>query len=168
MKTVTLITGGAGSGKTRYALELTAPYANKAYIATAEVTDDEMQLKIDKHRMERGHSFTTIEEPIELHQAVKTANDQYPIVIVDCITFWVNNLMYYEKDFSYYVDLFLDSIRNPAADIVIVTNEVGVGIIPGDPLTRDYARKVARINRKAAEMANTVTMMVAGLPLNVK
>lgn len=167
-KKITLITGGAGSGKTSYALELTDSYEEKAYVATAEITDDEMELKVEKHKAERNHTFTTYEEPVELHQITKEAALNNQVVLIDCITFWINNLMHYDKDFDTYVEKFIKSLKEINKDIIIVSNEVGVGIIPADAMTRDYARKVARVNRQIASIANHVYMMVAGIPMTVK
>lgn len=164
---ITLITGGAGTGKTLYALKLASAYSLKAYIATAEETDKEMALKIYKHKKERDHTYTTYEEPLELHQALESASIK-DVAVVDCITFWVNNILYYNKDINTYKEQLLKTLSSVKKPVIIVTNEISTGIVPQDALTRNFVNTTARINREIADIANNLILMVAGQPLYIK
>jgi adenosylcobinamide kinase/adenosylcobinamide-phosphate guanylyltransferase len=97
MKRITLVTGGSRSGKSKHALELAASYNNKAFIATAEATDDEMRARIERHRRERDPSFHTWEEPVDLEMALKSLPEETEVAVLDCITVWLGNLFYREK-----------------------------------------------------------------------
>lgn len=163
---ITMITGGAGAGKTSYALKLAENYPRKAYIATAESTDSEMQAKIDAHKAERDETYKTVEEPLELSGTLDT--DDVDVIIIDCVTFWVNNLIYYKKDEDEYFDNLISTLKDVDKPVVIVTNEVGLGIIPWESETRRYAKLLARINRKIAGISDGVIMMVSGIPMRVK
>ncbi|ADD66952.1 cobalbumin biosynthesis protein [Denitrovibrio acetiphilus DSM 12809] len=161
-----MITGGAGAGKTAHALTLAAEYGRKLYVATAESTDEEMQVKIDAHKAERDETYQTAEEPLEIHKAVNSADAD--VVIIDCLTFWVNNLMHYGKDYDEYFEKLMGSLKRSAKPVIIVTNEVGFGIIPWDKETRLYAKLLSKINKQLARSADNVIMMVSGLELRVK
>jgi adenosylcobinamide kinase/adenosylcobinamide-phosphate guanylyltransferase len=163
---ITMITGGAGAGKTAHALKLADQYTSKTYIATAVCTDDEMRAKIDAHIAERDESYATIEEPVELADALGRGDGD--VVIIDCITFWVNNLIYYEKDAQEYFDRLIDALQSIDKPVILVTNEVGLGIIPWDEQTRKYAKLLAKINKQIAHIADSVTLMVSGIPVKVK
>lgn len=165
---ITLITGGAGTGKTSYALKLAEMYSKKAYIATAEVTDSEMGLKIEKHRQERDETHTTYEEPLELDEALTEAAEENDIIVLDCLTFWINNLLYYKKPAAEYTERFLTALRNCGKPVIIITNEVSTGVVPAEKLTREYVRLTAAANRQTADEADRVILMVAGQPLYVK
>jgi len=165
MQNITLITGGTGAGKTAYALKLASGYSSKAYIATAQITDAEMRAKVEAHIAERDETYTTVEEPLELASVLIQKSDA---IIIDCITFWVNNLLYYQKDIPKYLTELTDALKQTEKPVIIVTNEVGLGIIPADRETRQYAKHLSRINRQIADIADTVIMMVSGQPLQVK
>jgi len=165
---ITLITGGAGTGKTSYALKLAEQYEKKAYIATAESTDGEMGLKIEKHRQERDETYTTYEEPLELDEAIHEAAEENDIIILDCLTFWINNLLYYKKHADEYTDRLINALSGTKKPVVIVTNEVSLGLVPAEKLAREYVNLTAAANRKIADAAEKVILMVAGQPLYVK
>ncbi|QAR33455.1 bifunctional adenosylcobinamide kinase/adenosylcobinamide-phosphate guanylyltransferase [Geovibrio thiophilus] len=165
---ITLITGGAGTGKTSYALNLAEKHAKKAYIATAEVTDGEMGLKIEKHRQERDETYTTYEEPLEIDEALTEAAEENDIIVLDCLTFWINNLLYYKKPAAEYTYRLINALKNAGKPVIIVTNEVSTGVVPADKLTREYVSLTAAANRKIADIADNVILMVAGQPLYVK
>jgi adenosylcobinamide kinase/adenosylcobinamide-phosphate guanylyltransferase len=169
---ILLITGGVKSGKSGRALE----FVQKewafpvSFIATAEALDEEMQLRIARHREERarfspggGEGFITIEEPIALDRAIRAAG---PRAVVDCIPMWINNLMYYkrEEDFPSILETFIRGM----GDCIVVTNETGLGNIPFDEATRRYNLLLAEANRKIAAAADAVEFMVSGIPLRVK
>jgi adenosylcobinamide kinase/adenosylcobinamide-phosphate guanylyltransferase len=162
-----LITGGSGSGKTAYALKLASKFKTKAYIATAEITDDEMLDKIKKHQEERDLTYATYECPLELNDILSCITSE-DVIVLDCITFWINNILYYEKDFNLYFNNFINSLVKLKKEIIIVTNEVNVGIIPYEQNTRNYVKKVSKVNRKIAELSDNVYLMVAGIPLKIK
>ena len=165
MKNITLITGGVKSGKSSYAVKLAMQYDKpRIFIATAEAFDDEMQKRINRHKQERGINFKTIEEHIHLSKALKSSTGS--ICIIDCITVWINNLLYYEKIEE--IELFLDTLKEPPCDVVIVSNEVGMGIIPDNKLSRKYADLLGATNQKIAKTADNVIFMVSGIPLYIK
>ena len=163
---ITLITGGVKSGKSSRALELARNHFSRPiyFIATAEVLDEEMRVRIARHQDERGEEFITLEEPVEIDKAVAKAG---PYLVVDCIPMWVNNLIYYkrEDEFSSILEAF---IRNLSRDCFVVTNETGLGNIPFDEMTRRYNILLAEANRRIAAAADAVELMVAGIPLKVK
>jgi adenosylcobinamide kinase/adenosylcobinamide-phosphate guanylyltransferase len=165
---ITLITGGIKSGKSHRALEIAKSewVFPVSFIATAEVLDDEMRLRIEKHRQERGEGFITIEEPLEPDRAVAAAGKQ---VLVDCIPMWVNNLLYYkrENDFSRILESFIANLKE-CNDCIVVTNETGMGNVPFDADTRRYNMLLAEANREIAAAADHVELMVSGIPLRVK
>jgi adenosylcobinamide kinase/adenosylcobinamide-phosphate guanylyltransferase len=170
---ITLITGGVKSGKSRRALDLAVSWRSErpdrdvAFIATAEAFDAEMSGRIERHRAERaGLGFTTIEEPLDLAAALSRCGDY---VLVDCLTMWVNNVLYrgLEDGFDRMLDAFVDGLRRKT-EAVVVTNETGLGNIPADSLARRYNLLLALAGRRTAAIADRVELMVAGLPLTVK
>ncbi len=167
MAKITLITGGARSGKSSTALKLSLQYPKeRTFIATAVAFDDDMQNRIRKHREERADMFKTIEEPIKLSNAIQSAADSTNICIVDCLTMWCNNIMHYNKPDE--TDKLLSTIKNPKFDMILVTNEVGMGIVPNNKLSRDYRDLLGTLNQKIAELADNVILMVSGIPVYIK
>lgn len=160
-----LVTGGEKSGKSTYALRLALEKgARRAFIATAEAFDDEMRSRIKHHQEERGNLFETIEEPVEVPSVLRRLSS-YDVVLVDCMTTWLGNLMYYKRDLTAMKDGLLTSV---SGNEIIVTNEVGMGIIPLEASTRAYVEELGRLNAALAQRAERVVFMVAGLPLIVK
>lgn len=171
MSKVTLLTGGCRSGKSRKALEITSAFTRKAFIATAEPIDEEMDARIAAHHRDRGDGFVTIEEPVDLAAAVRAIPADVEVAIVDCLTVWLGNLMYRvesEDERKAHIDAFLSALRSPPCDIVIVTNEVGMGIVPIGSATREYRDLAGGLNQKVAAAADTVIFMVSGLPIVLK
>jgi adenosylcobinamide kinase/adenosylcobinamide-phosphate guanylyltransferase len=168
---ITLITGGIKSGKSGRALRIALdewPHPI-SFIATAQVTDKEMDKRIQRHREERAllggaEGFVTMEEPLELGRALSQAG---PYAVVDCIPMWINNLVYHkrEDDFSGILETF---IRGLCRNCIVVTNETGMGNVPFDETTRRYNLLLAEANRKIAEAADRVELMVSGIPLRIK
>ena len=157
-----LITGGIKSGKSTYALErANLIQGNKIFLATAIPFDKEMEDRIIRHKEERGSEYITIEEPIEIHLHIKDN------LILDCITVWMNNLFYKQRedDWKNILELFLSGNND---NIIIVTNEVGLGNIPMDPVARKYNEYLAAANKMVAESMDEVVMMVSGLPMWIK
>lgn len=161
-----MITGGAGAGKTAHALTLASLHSQKVYVATAVSTDVEMEAKITAHKAERDETYTTAEEPLDLALALAEASAD--VVIIDCITFWVNNLIYYKKDPDKYFEQLITELKRQEKPVILVTNEVGLGIIPWDKETRLYAKLLSKINRQLADLADSVILMISGIPVSVK
>ena len=171
MKRIILVTGGSRSGKSKHALELAASYNNKAFIATAEATDDEMRARIERHRRERDSSYLTVEEPVNLEMALKSLPEETEVAVLDCITVWLGNLFYREKitdGTCPEIDAFLDILEAPPCHLILVTNEVGMGVIPADAATRLFRDTAGSINQILAELAHEVIFSVSGISLRVK
>ena len=160
-----LILGGVKSGKSSFALRkaLACPRP-RAFVATAEPIDDEMRLRIERHKAERGDQFETFEEPVELPRLLERL-EGYSVVVVDCLTVWLGNLFHYGLDVRDYCDRLLSSLRG---NEVIVSNEVGLGVIGADRTTRLYVEQLGKLNSEIAGMADEVYMMIAGMSLRLK
>lgn len=171
MKTVTLLTGGGRSGKSRYALELAQPYACRTFIATAVAFDNEMSDRIARHREERASQFATLEEPVHLADALRRLPPGTDVAVIDCITVWLGNLMYHDESVqpdSPSITALLDALKDPPCDVILVTNEVGLGIIPDNAMARRFRDLAGSVNQRLAAVANRVIFMVSGLPLVLK
>lgn len=171
MRSVTLLTGGSRSGKSRHALEIASKYNRKAFIATAEPMDDEMRTRIMRHREERGADFVTVEEPVDLAGAVHSIPPDVEVAVIDCLTVWLGNLMHRfgeENEGFAQVDDLLETLRNPPCDLIIVTNEVGMGIIPDNRLGRRYRDMAGNLNQRVAGTAGKVVLLVSGIPVVLK
>ncbi len=158
----TLLTGGIKSGKSSHALVLAGEFPEpRSFLATAQSLDDEMALCIARHQSEREGRYLTIEEPLMIHERLAEN------MVLDCLTLWVNNVLYYEKEAHF--EPWLDSlVKGLPRNIVIVTNEVGMGFVPQDALSRRYGILLGRANSRIAAACDRVILMVAGLPLIVK
>jgi adenosylcobinamide kinase / adenosylcobinamide-phosphate guanylyltransferase len=165
-----LILGGARSGKSTFALsEASALHGKKAFLATAEALDDEMAVRIARHRSERSPEWDTFEEPVELPSLISRVTPDYPVLLVDCLTLWVSNILLRGLPFPRYADQFLEAITNrSAADIYMVSNEVGLGLVPDVPVGRQYRDDLGRLNANIAATATDVYFMVAGIPMKIK
>jgi len=164
---LSLVLGGARSGKSRYAESLLAASPPPwAYVATAEAGDHEMAVRIRAHRARRGRNWTTIEAPRDLPAAL-AACASMP-VLVDCLTLWLSNLMLAEADIEEETAHLERALAAGAAPIVLVANEVGSGIVPEHPLGRRFRDQQGVLNQRLAARADRVVLMVAGLPLAVK
>lgn len=175
---VSLVLGGARSGKSSHAEKLVAgtlfggPPRAAVYIATAPATsepgDVEMATRIVAHRARRGPHWTTIEEPIKLAQALANAGALGAPVLVDCLTLWLANLMQARADLDDATDELLRALEGFGSPVVFVSNEVGLGIVPDTPLGRTFRDAQGRLNMCLAERADRVVLMTAGLPLLLK
>ena len=167
MSTVSLLIGGARSGKSRRALEMafrqSAPHV---FIATAEAHDEEMRTRIDRHRDERGPTWQTVEAPLDLAGTITGAEGG--TILVDCCTLWLSNLMLAGRDVEQETAALLQALRDTPACVFLVTNEVGAGIVPETPLGRHFRDEQGRLNQRLAAAADTVELVVAGLPLRLK
>ena len=173
MSEITLITGGARSGKSSFALSLGLQnYSKRAFIATAVPFDQEMKDRISRHREERGDPFHTIEEPIELPGVLSALPEGTEVVVIDCLTVWLGNLFHRfqdeEKEVRVRVETFLTHLDHPVCDLILVTNEVGWGIVPDNPLARSYRDLAGYLNRRVAQKAATAYLLCCGIPLPMK
>ncbi|MCU0660917.1 MAG: bifunctional adenosylcobinamide kinase/adenosylcobinamide-phosphate guanylyltransferase [Myxococcota bacterium] len=172
MSPITLLTGGARSGKSTLAVQWAIErYSHRAFIATATACDDEMSERIKRHREERGALFHTIEEPIALAEALHGAPQGVEVIVVDCLTVWLGNLLLrgeVNDDNHPEIDAFLEALRQPPCDLILVTNEVGMGLVPMTELGRRYRDLAGRTNQRVANLAHSVIFMVSGLPMYVK
>ncbi len=168
---IILITGGARSGKSRYALELASPYRKKAFIATALPVDGEMKERIEKHRLDRGPDFLTVEEPLNLAYALDHLPSEIEVAIVDCLTVWLGNLQHRAGSLSMdspMIRAFFDILEDPPCDLIIVTNELGSGIVPYDPRVREFRDTAGLLNQEVARLAHRVILTVCGIPVVLK
>ncbi len=167
---LTLVLGGARSGKSTYAETLIEAHGGGVYIATAEVFDDEMRDRIETHRARRGDGWTTLEEPLDLSGALVRAANQgggKPI-LVDCLTLWLSNLMAGERDLKLETQALISTLADLSAPVVMVSNEVGLGIVPDNALARAFRDAAGRLNQEVAAVAGRVVFVAAGLPLVMK
>jgi adenosylcobinamide kinase/adenosylcobinamide-phosphate guanylyltransferase len=162
-----LILGGARSGKTRRALAVADAFAERVYIATGEALDAEMADRIARHRRERGEGWTTMETPLDLPTAVAALPDG-AAGVVDCLTLWLSNLMGAGRDVESAADELLRAIRTCPATLIIVSNEVGLGLVPETPLGRAFRDAQGRLNQAVAAAVAEVEFVAAGLPLRLK
>lgn len=165
---LSLVLGGASSGKSVFAesLVLTAGIP-PLYIATAQVFDAEMAEKVARHRDQRDTSWTTIEEPLDMPLALATATHGQP-VLLDCATLWLTNVMLGEHDVTAHSAALMTGLRNCAGPVVVVSNEVGQGIVPDNALARRFRNAQGRLNQDIAAQAGLVVAVMAGLPLVLK
>lgn len=170
-KRTILIIGGARSGKSRCALKLARAFKSKTLLATLEPKDKEMRARIQRHRQARGPGWRVVEEPLKLKQALEAALSESAAVVVDCITLWLSNLllsgMSDDAIFSQAKNL-CKLLNNPGAVVVLVSNEVGQGIVPAEPLARRYRDLLGEVNKMLAGVCSEVYLMVAGIPMVIK
>lgn len=168
---IVLITGGARSGKSRYAEERArAVGARRLYIATAEARDEEMARRIAEHRKRRGKEWITVEEPTELTNQLLRRRGEVDCALVDCLTLWLSNLLLRqdEKAAIEKIDELVDTLALLDFHGFFVTNEVGSAVVPDNALARKFRDLVGVANQRVAEAADEVVLMVAGLPVIVK
>lgn len=167
MNRVSFVLGGARSGKSRFAEGLARGFAGpKTYVATAEPFDEEMRQRIAKHREQRaGDGWQTAEAPLDPAAAIRAAKG---LVLLDCVTVWLGNLMHHERDIPAAVSDLSRALRESAARIVMVSNEVGLSIVPENAMARRFRDEQGFANQRLAEAADEVYFIAAGLPLKLK
>lgn len=169
MSRLTLVLGGARSGKSRMAESLiTALPGPWTYIATAQAFDAEMRDRIRSHRADRAPGWVTVEEPLELPAVLKTAGRQGRPVLVDCLTLWLTNILLDGRDVPAQGARLLDLLPRLTVPAVLVGNEVGLGIVPDNRLSRLFRDHAGRLHQDIARIADHVLFMAAGLPLTLK
>ena len=167
--TTTLILGGARSGKSRYAQRLAEKAcARRVYIATAEALDDEMSERIAQHISDRGDSWTTVESPLELCRSIENACREQSAVIVDCLTLWLSNVMHAERDVAEETERLVQTLNSITTPLILISNEVGMGIVPQTALGRRFRDEQGRLNQRVANACARVEFIASGLPLRLK
>jgi adenosylcobinamide kinase/adenosylcobinamide-phosphate guanylyltransferase len=168
---LTLVLGGARSGKSGFAQAQAEAHGRPAgrlvMIATGQAFDDEMRQRIEQHRRERGDAWRTVEAPLDLPQALEGVGED-DVVVVDCLTLWLSNLMLAAQDVATATDALLAALRRTKNPVWLVSNEVGLGIVPENALARRFRDEAGRLHRLMAAQVDHVVLMVAGLPLKVK
>jgi adenosylcobinamide kinase/adenosylcobinamide-phosphate guanylyltransferase len=175
-----LVTGGARSGKSSWAEKLAKEKEKVIYLATAEALDEEMELRIKKHQKRRPPTWKTIEEPLNLNSVLKNYESQ-DLILIDCFTLWLSNILFEicKHKIENYSEMtekvvleetlkIAEVAHQIAAEVIIVTNEVGCGIVPEDPWARIYRDLAGRANQILAQKADLVYFTVAGIPLLIK
>ncbi len=164
-----LVLGGQRSGKSRYAEQLIADGKRRAlYLATATAGDGEMAARIATHRARRGSAWETIEEPLDLARAIATNAKPDVVVLVECLTLWLSNLYGAGRSPDEEVDRLVGALDGARGPVVLVSNEVGAGIIPDNPLARTYADALGTLNQRIAAAVTRVVLVAAGIPILIK
>lgn len=171
MAPITLITGGSRSGKSAHALALASGARRRFFIATAEALDPEMDARIAHHRAARPPDFQTVEEPADLRRALKTVEGRADMVVIDCLTLWISNLMgreFGDEQILAEADALAAALTRSSFGAIVVTDEVGSGIVPDNPAARRFRDLLGWTNQKLARAADSVLLMAAGYPLRLK
>ena len=171
-KKLIFVTGGCRSGKSQFALD----YANrhfhkKLYLATCEALDEEMAKRIEDHRKKRGLDWQTVEEPFKIAEAIEQHEHDVEVILLDCITLWLSNLLMREKsdrEIMNEVSTLVDTVKQCQTSFIFVSNEVGMGLVPVEPLGRRFRDLSGMANQKIAEVAQTAVFMVSGIPIFLK
>ncbi len=186
-KEIIFVIGGARSGKSSFALrEASKVSGKKAYIATAEALDSEMKGRIEKHRKDRGDNWDTYEEPIKIGEILSEIEGRYNVIVIDCLTVWLSNLLMRHQNTEHRtqtmeteVKKFLDALSrfkdssvcalgSGVCSLYVVSNEVGMGIVPENELVRKFRDHAGFLNQKIAEIADEVYLITAGIPVKIK
>ena len=174
-KRLTLILGGVRAGKSTYAQELAGGGGRVLFVATAEAGDREMAARIQAHRESRPAQWDTLEEPLNLAEALARVSGSYDTVLLDCLTLWVSNLLLRgdghgasSVDIPTEARRLLEAYAAGTSSWIVVSNEVGLGVVPPTEMGRAYADELGRVNQMVAAAADVVYFMAAGLPLTLK
>jgi adenosylcobinamide kinase/adenosylcobinamide-phosphate guanylyltransferase len=169
---VTFITGGARSGKSAFAEKLALKTAGKrAYLATAQALDAEMVARIEHHRQRRGTAWDTYEEPLAIADLLKKLSGRYGVVLLDCLTLWLSNVMARSNEDSIVMargDELVSAVRDFSGSCIIVSNEVGFGIVPDNALARRFRDLAGFVNQRVAQAADEAYLLTSGIPLKIK
>lgn len=165
-----LILGGARSGKTGFAERLAMRAGDRPlYLATALALDAEMRERVKLHQEQRHNSFATIEEPLELARTLKQGAETHDVILVDCLTLWITNLLGAERNVADAVEGLITALRaTTGCRVILVSNEVGLGIVPDNPLARMFRDLSGAAHQRLAEICDEVHFVVAGLPMTLK
>ncbi|OAN49116.1 bifunctional adenosylcobinamide kinase/adenosylcobinamide-phosphate guanylyltransferase [Paramagnetospirillum marisnigri] len=163
----TLVLGGARSGKSSFAESL-LDGAPALYLATGQALDGEMAERIEHHRRRRGSDWSTLEEPLELAETLEGVMRPDRPVLVDCLTLWISNLMHADRDVDAATARLCTVLGAATGPVVLVSNEVGLGLVPDNRLARDFRDHQGRVNQRVAAICAKVVFVAAGLPLVLK
>ncbi len=165
----TLIMGGARSGKSKYAEKLALKSEfDLIYIATGEARDNEMQNRIDHHKNRRGTRWNTIEEPLKIAAEIGLISDNKTLLLIDCLTLWLSNIIERNRNIEEETNILINAIKSARCPLILVSNEVGQGIVPINKLAREFRDETGRLNQKIAACVSNVYFVMAGLPLPLK
>jgi len=171
-KNVYFITGGARSGKSAFAEKIAADICGKrAYLATAQALDAEMVARIEHHRQRRGSAWDTYEEPLAVAELLNKLSGRYQVVLLDCLTLWLSNVMAHsdgDEAVSRQSDILVEAIRNSKSTCIVVSNEVGLGIVPDNALARRFRDLAGFVNQRVAQVADEAYLLTSGIPLKIK
>lgn len=173
MKETVLVIGGCRSGKSRYALELAtqATERNRIFVATCMPGDNEMEERVRRHQKERSQSWTTVEAPLSLAEAVDKHGLQGNVIVVDCLTLWLSNLLLEinnPEEIEVHIKRLIQSLKSSQCPVFLVSNEVGTGIVPENRLARRFRDVAGFANQSVAACSDMVIWMVAGIPVTIK
>lgn len=170
MAPIIFVLGGARSGKSRFAEERTRAFAarERVYVATAECRDEEMESRIVLHRLRRGADWRTIEAPHRLVEALSAEMRDDRVILVDCLTLWLTNRLLADADLDADGDRLAAALGTASGPVVLVSNEVGLSIVPDNALARRFRDEAGRLNQKIAAVAQEAWFVAAGLPLKLK
>ena len=173
MNETVFVLGGCRSGKSSYALEMAQKFSGnkKVFIATCVPRDDEMQLRVARHQQERSRHWHTVEAPLHLAEAIVEAGGKASVLLVDCLTLWVNNLLMENYDSEQILDQVQSltrAVSSVTCPVILVSNEVGTGIVPENKLARLYRDLVGSTNQAVAACVDQVIWTVAGIPVTIK
>ena len=169
MAQIQFVLGGARSGKSAHAESLAeAAGSNPIYIATAEIFDQEMEARIELHRERRGSHWQLIEAPLDLPKALVKADNPDSVILIDCLTVWITNVLVHERDTDTACRAMLDSLAICSGHVILVASETGLGIIPENKLSRQFRDANGRLNQAVAAAANEVFFLAAGIALRIK
>jgi len=171
-KKMIFITGGCRSGKSGFALDYANQhFSKKLFLATCEVLDEELGRRVAQHKKMRGPEWQTIEEPVEIVERIKEDQSERSVMVLDCLTLWFSNLLMRGDDDQKImdeVDRLIEAVRQCSHSLIVVSNEVGMGIVPADPLGRRFRDLSGMANQKLARAMETVVFMVSGIPVFLK
>jgi adenosylcobinamide kinase/adenosylcobinamide-phosphate guanylyltransferase len=173
VKEIVFVIGGCRSGKSTYALQTAEKVLaeQKIFIATCVPQDDEMKRRVARHQKERSQNWVTVEAPLRLPEAILQNSRRGDVILVDCLTLWVSNLLMKtddEKKIENTISRLIEALEKATCPIVLVSNEVGTGIVPENKLARQYRDIIGLVNQAVAKTASKVIWMVAGIPVTVK
>lgn len=171
MGKITLVLGGARSGKSIFALNLARRYKKVAFLATCQALDKEMQERILLHKNERPKHWKTFEEPRDLNSLLIKIGDTFDCILIDCLTLLVSNLIlagHKKEEISEKIKAMLAILRKKKAKIIMVSNEVGLGLVPANKLGRDFRDIAGKVNQIVAKQANEVFFTISGIPMKIK